>query len=304
MIQPAARFHLLRRLAGSYDSQARLFLLPFLLGSFLLIVLPALITIGVAFTKYNAIQPPVWNGLDNFRTLIKSPLAWLSLRISLQFIFMAVPLRLLGALLLALLLQARGRAFGGLRAAVYLPTIIPEGAFALIWLWILNPLYGPLNAVLGAVGLPTPDWLLEPATARLSFVLLSLFTIGEGMVVLLIGLKTIPRVYYEVARVDGANAWQVFARITLPLLTPWLLVLTFRDIVVSLQNTFTPSFVMTYGGPYYATTYVPLLLYELAFDLFDFGAAAAMMVVMYILTTLLVIGIINLVGLNQNEDVA
>ncbi|MFZ2487992.1 MAG: sugar ABC transporter permease [Anaerolineae bacterium] len=258
----------------------------------------------MAFTKYNAIQPPVWNGLDNFRTLIKSPLAWLSLRISLQFIFMAVPLRLLGALLLALLLQARGRAFGGLRAAVYLPTIIPEGAFALIWLWILNPLYGPLNAVLGAVGLPTPDWLLEPATARLSFVLLSLFTIGEGMVVLLIGLKTIPRVYYEVARVDGANAWQVFARITLPLLTPWLLVLTFRDIVVSLQNTFTPSFVMTYGGPYYATTYVPLLLYELAFDLFDFGAAAAMMVVMYILTTLLVIGIINLVGLNQNEDVA
>lgn len=287
----------------SFDGQVRLFLLPFLLGSLVLIIVPALITIGVAFTKYNAIQPPTWTGLDNFRTLIASPLARLSLRISLQFIFLAVPLRVLGALLLALLLQPAGRLFGSLRAAVYLPTIIPEGAFALIFLWILNPLYGPLNAVLGALGLPTPDWLLDPTTARLSFVLMALFTIGEGMVVLLVGLKTIPKIYYEVARVDGAGVWQSFWRITLPLLTPWLLVLTFRDIVVSLQNTFTPSFVMTYGGPYYATTFIPLLLFELAFDLFDFGAAAAMMVVMYILTGLLVIGIINLVGLSSRDEV-
>jgi len=288
---------------ASFDGQVRLFLLPFLLGSLLLIVLPALITVGVAFTRYNAIQPPVWVGLDNFRTLWNSPLARLSLRSSLQFIFLAVPLRVLGALALAMLLQPAGRLFGSLRAAVYLPTIIPEGAFALIFLWILNPLYGPLNAVLGGLGLPTPDWLLNPTTARLSFVLMALFTIGEGMVVLLVGLKTIPKIYYEVAKVDGAGAWQSFWRITLPLLTPWLLVLTFRDIVVSLQNTFTPSFVMTYGGPYYATTFIPLLLFELAFDLFDFGAAAAMMVVMYILTGLLVIGIINLVGLNTRDDV-
>jgi multiple sugar transport system permease protein len=287
----------------SFDGQVRLFLLPFLLGSLLLIVLPAVITIGVAFTKYNAITAPTWVGLDNFRTLLMSPLARLSLRSSLQFIFLAVPLRIVGALLLALLLQPGGRLFGGLRAAVYLPTIIPEGAFALIFLWILNPLYGPLNAVLGAAGLPTPDWLLNPTTARLSFVLMALFTIGEGMIVLLVGLKTIPKVYYEVARVDGAGAWQSFWRITLPLLTPWLLVLTFRDIVVSLQNTFTPSFVMTYGGPYYATTFIPLLLFELAFDLFDFGAAAAMMVVMYILTALLVIGIINLVGLSNRDEI-
>ena len=289
---------------SAYETQARLFLIPFFLGSLILIVLPALITLGVAFTKYNAIQPPTWVGLNNFRALLASPLARLSLRISLQFIFLAVPLRLLGALLLALLLQQGGRLFGGLRAAVFLPTILPEGAYALIWLWILNPLYGPLNAVLHAVGLPTPDWLLDPATARMSLVLMSLFTIGEGMVLLLVGLKTIPRVIYEAARVDGANAWQSFWRISLPLLTPWLLLLTFRDIVVSLQNTFTPSFVMTYGGPYYATTFVPLLVFELAFDLFDFGLAAAMTVILYLLTSLLVVGIVNLVELNRHDDMA
>ncbi|MBK9092206.1 MAG: sugar ABC transporter permease [Anaerolineae bacterium] len=289
---------------SAYETQARLFLIPFFLGSLILIVLPALITLGVAFTKYNAIQPPTWVGLNNFRALLASPLARLSLRISLQFIFLAVPLRLLGALLLALLLQQSGRLFGGLRAAVFLPTILPEGAYALIWLWILNPLYGPLNAVLHAVGLPTPDWLLNPTTARMSLALMSLFTIGEGMVLLLVGLKTIPRVIYEAARVDGANAWQSFWRISLPLLTPWLLLLTFRDIVVSLQNTFTPSFVMTYGGPYYATTFVPLLVFELAFDLFDFGLAAAMTVILYLLTSLLVVGIVNLVGLNRHDDIA
>ena len=300
---PASRFQAIRRAFTSYDGQTRLFLAPFLIGSLILIILPALITVAIAFTRYNALQPPQWVGLDNFRSLLVSPLARLSLRSSLQFIFLAVPLRLFGALALALLLQGRGRLFGSLRAAVYLPTIIPEGAYALIWMWILNPIYGPLNAVLAGLGLPTPDWLINPTTARLSFVLMALFTIGEGIVVLLVGLKTIPRAYYEVARVDGATSWRSFWHITLPLLTPWLLVLTFRDIVVSLQNTFTPSFVMTYGGPYYATTFVPLLLFELAFDLFDFGMAAAMMVVVYILTILLVTGIVNLVGSNTYDDV-
>ncbi|MCB0235909.1 MAG: sugar ABC transporter permease, partial [Anaerolineae bacterium] len=197
-----------------------------------------------------------------------------------------------------------GRIYGPLRAGVYLPTIIPEGAYALIWLWILNPLYGPLNALLGGLGLPTPDWLIQPDTAQFSFVLMSLFTIGEGIIVALVGLRTIPGALYEAARVDGAGRWQSFWRITLPVLAPWLLLLTFRDLVVVLQNTFTPSFVMTYGGPYYATTFAPLLLFELAFDMFDFGGAAAFMVILYALTALLVVGIVNLVGLNQDADVA
>lgn len=295
------------RLAGffrSYDGQIGLFLLPFLLGATLLIVLPAVMTIGLAFTKYNSINPPTWVGLKNFKMLLASPLARLSVRNSLLFLFMAVPLRLLGALGIALLLQQPGRIYGSLRAGVYLPTIIPEGAYALIWLWILNPLYGPLNAALRSLGLPAPDWLVQPDTAQLSMVLLSLFTIGEGIIVVLVGLRTIPGVLYEAARVDGAGRWQSFWRITLPVLTPWLLLLTFRDLVVALQNTFTPSFVMTYGGPYYATTYAPLMLFELAFDLFDFGGAAAFMVIMYALTALLVVGIVNLVGPSQDADVA
>lgn len=300
---PTARRRFLPWLLTSYDGQAWLFTLPFLLGSFLLVALPALVTVGIAFTHYNAIEPPRWVGLTNFRRLLESPLAWLSLRSSLQFLFLAVPARLLGALGMALLLQRGGRFFNGARAAAYLPTIIPEGAYALLWLWILNPLFGPLNLALGWLGLPQPQWLVEPGPTRMAFVLMALFTIGEGMVVLLVGLRTIPKAYYEAARVDGAGTLYTFGRITLPLLLPWLLLLTLRDLVVSLQNTFIASFVMTYGGPYYATTYIPLLLYELAFDFFDFGLAAALLVVSYIVTGMLVVGIINLVGLDEQGHV-
>jgi multiple sugar transport system permease protein len=302
--RPAARRFSLRRWLASYDGQVRVFLLPFFVGSLLLVALPALVTVVIAFTHYNAIEPPRWVGLDNFRRLLESPLARLSLRSSLQFIFLAVPLRLLGALGMALLLQRGGRFFAGARAAAYLPTIIPEGAYALLWLWILNPLFGPLNIALGWLGLPQPGWLVEPGPTRMGFVLMALFTIGEGMVVLLVGLRTIPKAFYEAARVDGAGAVTAFWRITLPLLLPWLLLLTLRDLVVALQNTFTASFVMTYGGPYYATTYIPLLLYELAFDFFDFGLAAALLVVSYIVTGMLVVGIVNLAGLDENVDVA
>jgi len=278
-----------------------LFLLPYLLGTLLLVVIPALATLALAFTDYNFIRPPVWDGLDNFRTLWASPLVRLSLRNSFLFLALAVPLRLLGALFLALLLQAKRRPFGLFRAAVYLPTVIPEAAYALLWLWLFNPLYGPVNLILAWLGLPTPAWLAEPGTAVLAIVIMSFFQLGEGFVVLLAGLQNIPHALYEAARVDGASAWQSFWRITLPLLLPWLLLLTFRDLIMSLQNTFTPTFIMTYGGPYYATTFIPLLIYEIAFDIFDFGLAAAVLVVTYILLGLIALGLFNLSGLNADE---
>ncbi|MEM7116041.1 MAG: sugar ABC transporter permease [Chloroflexota bacterium] len=284
----------MRRQSLSYQAQLGLFFTPYLLGSVVLVLVPAVITAVIAFTNYNAIEQPLWAGLDNFRQLLASPIVRLSLRNTLFFLILAVPLRVLGGLFFALLLQKRGRLFGLYRAAVYLPTVIPEVAYALVWLWIFNPVAGPLNQLLGVAGLPTPAWLAGETTAVLSIVILLAFQLGEGFVLLLAGLQTIPRSFYESATVDGATSWQSFWRITLPLLTPWLLLLTFRDLVVSLQNTFTPSFVLTYGGPYYATTFTPLLVYELAFDFFDLGLAAALLLLTYLLLVLLVVGMMNL----------
>ncbi|HUF38747.1 MAG TPA: sugar ABC transporter permease [Anaerolineales bacterium] len=285
-----------------YRLHLKLFLTPFLVGSFALVVLPALATMVVAFTQYNSIGVPEWVGLDNFRRLVRSDYVRISMYNTGIFIGLAVPLRLGAALGLALLLQRGGRLYGWYRAAVYLPTVIPEVAYALIWLWIFNPLYGPLNLVLSWLGFSPPPWLADPVTARLAIVIMLSFQIGEGFVVLLAGLQSIPRSLYEAARVDGASGWQTFYRITLPLLAPWLLLLTFRDLIVSLQNTFTPSFVLTYGGPYYATTFAPLLIYEIAFDFFDFGLAAALLLLIYLVMAIIVLTILNLVQSRTEFD--
>lgn len=286
----------------NYKNQINLFLLPYFLGTIILIILPAIATISVSVLDYNTISLPTWVGLDNFRRLLSSPYVLTAIRNSLIFLLLAVPMRVLAALLAALFLQNEYRWFNLYRAGVYLPTIIPEVSYALIWLWIFNPVYGPLNTILGAVGLPTPSWLTEPTTARLAIIIMSVFQIGEGFVVLIAGLQTIPRSLYEAAKVDGATTWDMFWHITLPLLVPWLMLLTFRDLVVSLQNTFTPSFVMTYGGPYYATTFIPLLLYELAFDYFDFGMSAALLLFTYALVAAVAISVINLLGLGRSAD--
>ncbi|MCB8965382.1 MAG: sugar ABC transporter permease [Ardenticatenaceae bacterium] len=287
-----------------YRAQTRFFLIPYLVATLVLVVIPAVATTMIAFTEFNAVGLPRFVGLANFQELLRSSLVRTSLRNSAVFLVLAVPLRLVGALGLALLLQQPQRIFGFYRAAVYLPTVIPEAAYGLLWLWIFNPLYGPLNMLLGWFGIPGPAWLTEPTTARLAIVIMSLFQIGEGFVVLLAGLQNIPRSFYESAMVDGATSWQSFWQITLPLLSPWLMLLTFRDLVMSLQNTFAPSFIVTYGGPYYATTFAPLLIYELAFDYFELGLAAALLILTYVLLGLIVVGIVNLIGLGGSADEA
>ena len=265
------------------------FLTPYLLGALILIVLPAGISFVIAFTRYNGVAAPIFTGWQNFQLLQREPLFKISLNNSLLFIAEAVPLRLLGALALAMLYHRPRRAVGFYRAATYLPTIIPDAAYALTWTWILNPLYGPLNASLQALGLPAVPWLADPAWALPAIILMSLFQIGEGFVILLVGLRHIPRETYEAAHIDGANRWQVFTEITLPLLSPWLVLLTVRDVVLSFQNTFTPAYLMTRGGPFFSTYFLPFLTYETAFDNLRFGQAAAIMLLIFLYTIALVL---------------
>jgi multiple sugar transport system permease protein len=268
--------------------QALALLAPYLLGALLLVVLPAGISFALAFTRYNGVTAPVFVETQNFQYLWKrEPLFRVALINSLLFITQAIPLRLLGALGLALLLNRPRKGIGVYRAAAYLPTVIPDAAYALVWTWILNPLYGPLNSILAALGLPTPAWLADSNWALPSIVLMSLFQVGEGFVILLAGLRHIPREIYECAQMDGANRIQRFFSITLPLLSPWLILLSIRDIALSFQNTFTPAYLMTRGGPYYATFFTPLMIYEEAFDNFRFGTGSALMLIVFAVTLML-----------------
>ena len=264
-------------------------LAPYLLGIAGLIALPALVTFALALFEYDLIGSPDWRGLGNFTDLWDDDVFRISLRNSLYFILFAVPLRLLGAVGLALLLHRRFRGVAAYRTGAYLPTVVPDVAYALLWLWIFNPLYGPLNLALAAVGGPTPAWLTDPRSAQAAIVVMSLFQLGEGFVVALAARQSIPAELYELASVEGARAWHVLRRVTLPLMAPVLLLLMFRDTIFSFQFNFVPALIVTGGGPPpYATTYVPLFVYRNAFEYLRYGYAAAATLTMFAITALIV----------------
>jgi multiple sugar transport system permease protein len=266
-----------------------LLLAPYVLGVAVLVALPAVVTFALALFEYDLLGSPVFVGLGNFRELVDDEVFRISLRNSLLFVLAAVPLRLLGAFALALLLHRRFRGAGAYRTAAYLPTVVPDIAYALLWLWILNPLYGPLNLALGYVMDEPPYWLTDPEDAQRAIVLMSLFQIGEGFVVLLAIRQTLSPELYELSALEGARPWWVFARVTLPLMAPTLLLLLFRDTIFSFQANFVPALIVTEGGPPpYATTYLPLFVYRNAFEYLRYGYAASATLVMFAATALIV----------------
>ena len=279
--------------------QLLLMLGPYVLGVTLLVAAPAAVTFALALTDYDLITDASFVGLDNFRELLRDDVFQTALVNSLVFAALAVPLRLAAAFALALLLHRRARGVGAQRSATVLPTVIPDVAYGLIWLWLFNPIYGPINAFLRiggdtpdttAWGVLPPQWLTHPNDARAAIVIMSLFTIGEGFVVLLVTRQGLPAELYDLAALEDATAWSVFRRITLPLMAPILLLLLARDTIFSLQATFVPALVVTEGGPPpYATTYVPLFVYRNAFEYLRYGYAAAATVTMFALTALIVL---------------
>lgn len=258
---------------------------PFAIGLVLLFALPALAAVVLAFTEFTAVQPPSFNGVDNVRRLWSDGSFWHSLGNSAIYILLAVPLRLAAAVGFALLLHRRWRGVGVARTIAFLPSVIPEAAYALLWLWLLNPLYGPIPLLLGGAA---PDLLTEPWGARIGIALMGAFQIGEAFVIALAARRVIPRSLYEAAAIDGASPWWTLRKVTLPLMAPIVVLLGLRDIVLSLQVNFVPALVLTDGGPRYATTFLPLYVYRTAFRYFRFGYASMMTLTMFIATAIIV----------------
>jgi multiple sugar transport system permease protein len=262
---------------------------PFLAGVVVLVAVPAAVTVVMSFYDWDLLQPPRFLGLDNYRELFGDAVFKASLRNSLTYVAIAVPLRVAIALGLALLMYRRMRGVGAERASVFFPTVIPDVAYALLWLWILNPLYGPLNLALGAIGLPTPSWLTAPASARWGVILMGLFLIGVGFLIALAARRAVPGELYEMASASGAGPWARFVRVTLPIMAPALLLMATRDTILSFQATFVPALIVTEGGPPpYATTYLPLFVYRSAFEFLRYGYASAATVFMFVLTASIV----------------
>ena len=258
---------------------------PYLLGLLFLVGLPAVAAVYLSFTEFTGIQAPEFNGLDNFSRMASDNAFFRALGNSFIYILFSVPIRMAIAIGFALLLYRRAPGIGAARAGVYLPSVVPDVAYGLLWLWLLNPIYGPIAIALGNAA---PDFLTDPWGARIGMALMGAFQVGEAFVIALAARRMIAPNLYEAAAVDGASPWFTLTRVTLPLMAPVMALLALRDIILSLQVSFVPALIVTDGGPRYATTYLPLYLYRTAFTYFRFGYAAALSLSMFVLTAMIV----------------
>lgn len=273
-----------------YDNLAGLFfILPWLIGFILFMIIPIVMSIFYSFTRFNIISPPEWIGVDNFIAIARDSRFLNSVKVTMVFAFIAVPARLAFALILALLFYKARRLVGFYRAAFYLPSILGGSvAVAITWRQLFGT-QGALNSILSAAfGLEiTKSWIGSPDTALASLVLLHLWQFGSPMLIFLAGLKQIPRSLYESASIDGATSVQNFFKITLPMLTP---IIFFNLILQTISGLmmFTQAFLITDGGPIDRTMVIMLYVYRHAFEFFNMGYASAMtwvvLIAMFVIT--------------------
>ena len=198
-----------------------LFLAPSLTGMLIFIVFPIIVSFGIAFTDWNLLRAPEFIGLGNFEELLQDPRFWSSLRYTLLFIVLYIPLVFALGLGLALFLNQKLRGMLGVRAASFLPVVASWVVVSLVWKWIFNPSYGLANYGLSLVGIQGPDWLFQPQSAVLAIVFTSVWKdVGYVALLFLGGLQGISETYYEAARIDGAGRGRLLRSITLPMLTP------------------------------------------------------------------------------------
>jgi multiple sugar transport system permease protein len=267
------------------------FISPWILGFIIFTVGPMLASLFFSFTEYNIVDSPRWNGITNYVNLFHDALFWHSLRVTFSYAVVALPLGLVFSYLIAVLLNQKIRAINIWRTVYFLPTVIAGVAVALLWARIFDPKFGILNPFLAQFGIKGPGWFSDPDWAVPALVIMSLWGVGGNIIIYLAGLQGVPTDLYDAAKVDGANAWQRFRHITLPMTTPVI----FYNLVLGLIGTFqyfTEVYVISsansgtgggLGGPARATLFYNIYLYQNAFKYFHMGYASTMAWVLFII---------------------
>jgi len=262
-----------------------LFAAPWLTGLTLLTAGPILVSILYSFCRYDVLHPPQFVGLDNYRRLFfEDPLFWKSLG-NTGFMMLGIPVGMSAGLGIAMLLNARVRGMQVYRTIFYLPAIVPMVASSILWIWVLNPEVGLINAFLKMVGWADPpnwlqssDWLLG---SKMAIILMGLWSAGSGMIVWLAGLKGIPEHLYEAASLDGAGPVGRFFHVTLPMLSPYIFFNLIMGIIGTMQI-FTQAYIMTEGGPDDSTMFYAYYLFNNAFRYFEMGYASALAWILFV----------------------
>ncbi|TBL79160.1 sugar ABC transporter permease [Paenibacillus thalictri] len=259
-----------------------LFISPWLIGYLAFTLGPIIASGWLSLTDYDGVNSPHFIGADNYKEIVHSDLFWKSLWVTVYYTLGHVPLSVIGALCLAVLLNQKIPWLSLWRTIFYLPVVTSGVAVALLWSWIFQPSYGLVNIFLYEVfGVQGPGWFFDEHWTVPAFIIMSLWGIGGPMLIYLAGLQGIPTSLYESAEIDGASAFRRFWHITLPMITPALFFNTVMTLIASFQ-VFTPSFVITKGGPNYASYFYVLYLYQNAFENFRMGYASALAWILFV----------------------
>ena len=265
-----------------------LFTSPAILGFFLWQLAPILATIGISFTEWRIVGNPQWIGLDNYTQIFtRDPLFFKSVSVTFIYTALSVPAGIVLAFCLAVLLDQKVRMLPVFRTIFYLPSIVPFIASSYLWLWLFNPDFGLLNAILRPLGITGAKWIFASSSVLPSLALMSLWSVGGTMLIFLAALQGVPRQLYEAVEVDGGTAWHKMIHVTIPIMTPAIF-FNFVLATIGTLQTFTQAYVMTEGGPNNASLFYVLYLYRKAFGQISMGYASALAVIL-----LLIIGILT-----------
>ena len=275
-----------------------LFVAPAVLGLIIFSVYPVVTSFYLSFTNYDIVTPPQWVGVQNYAKLATGDeLFRKSLGITTYYSLLSIPLSLLVAYVIALLMNQKVRGISIYRTCWYLPSLVPAVANAMLWGWLLNRDFGPVNYPLKLLGLPSPGWLIDPEWTVPSLVLIHLWGVGNAVLIFLAGLQGVPQHLYEAAEVDGAGRWQKFRNVTLPMTSP----IIFFNLIIGIIQSF-QVFTLVYAlftndpttntgsaGPENAGLVYVLYLYRNAFQYFRNGYASAMAWILFVIITLLTV---------------
>lgn len=274
-----------------------LFFFPTILGIVFLTYGQMAYSLGISFTDWDVFGSTKFLGFENYHNLLTNDFFfWKSMGVTVFYAFGSVVASQIAALLLAILLNnKRIRAKAMFRTIMYVPSIVPAVASALLWSWMFNPTYGLFNGVLSSLGLPKSQWIYGEASAVPSLILMSTWGCGAAMVIYLAGLSNVPASLLEAIDIDGGGAWAKFRYITIPMISPVLFYNTLMGIIAGFM-TFTNSYVMTEGGPNNATLFVNYLIYRTAFKYNKFGYASALAWLVFIALTIVTVAVFKFFG--------
>ncbi len=273
----------------SQGKVAALFLAPYLLIFFIFRVIPSIGGLGMSLFKWNIVGTAKFNGVKNFVRMAKDPYFAISLKNTLMFFLMTLPILVIGSLLLAVLMNQKVRLTNAVRTVSIIPYVLIPAVVGIIWNWLYDNNFGILNYYLKAVGLNSVEWLTNEKWALFSVAIVTIWSyLGYNMILYLAGLQDISKELYEASKIDGANGVQTFTRITLPLLMPitsMIVTLTMINVI----QIFDQIFVMTNGGPGTSTLTIVQYLYSSAFQNYDIGYGSTLGVALLVILIVLIL---------------